>query len=106
VWFVVLAAQEASPGPWLLVAGSAAVTTSLVGVILGVRFSMQADAAERHAEVKKPLVEISWNTAFAVNAPPADEPGRDAVVSFPRAVPEADGWPVGGRRTTDRDWPA
>ncbi|GIF78178.1 hypothetical protein [Asanoa siamensis] len=98
IWLLVVAIQGGPPTAWHLFAAAGAITTTLVGVLLGIRLALQANAAERHAEVKKALVEISWNTAFAAHE--AEDP--DNVVRFPSAVPnDSGGWP--SRSEADRD---
>lgn len=97
-WVWLLALVVTSPGATeaeLLVA-SFAVTFTLVGVVLGVRLALQRNAAVRHAELKRLLVDISWN-AFAA-AGNADQPAK--VVPFP--VAPADGEQVDGRAGADR----
>ena len=64
-----------------VLAATGAVTTTLVAVVLGARMALQRNAAVRHAELKRLLVDISWN-AFAA-AGNAETPGK--VVPFPTA---------------------
>ncbi|MEV0729421.1 hypothetical protein [Polymorphospora sp. NPDC050346] len=78
-WLVVLAFDEGAASGMHLLAATGAITTTLVSVILGVRMALQANAAERHAELKRLLVDISWN-AFAA-AGNAESPAN--VVPFP-----------------------
>ncbi|MDM4720914.1 hypothetical protein QTQ03_15425 [Micromonospora sp. WMMA1363] len=81
IWLLgLVAGGGAATGPHLL-AATGATTTTLVGVVLGVRMALQHNAAQRHAEVKRLLVDISWN-AFAA-AGNADSPGK--IVPFPSA---------------------
>jgi hypothetical protein len=89
IWLLVVAVRDEPVTPWILIAVTGAVVTTLVSVVLGVRFALQANAAVRHAEIKKMLVEISWNTAFAVN----NTETSDNVVRFPSAVHDSGGWP-------------
>jgi hypothetical protein len=97
VWLLVLAIQGGQVGGWHLFAAAGAITTTLVGVVLAIRLVLQANAADRHAEVKKMLVEISW-TAFAVQGA-ADS---DNVLRFPSAVPDdSGGWQT--RESGERD---
>ncbi|MEV0717236.1 hypothetical protein [Asanoa sp. NPDC050611] len=99
IWLLVLAIQGGQVGGWHLFAAAGAITTTLVGVALGVRMALQSNAAERHAEVRKALVEISWNTAFAAHQ--AEDP--DNVLRFPSAVPDdSGGWPTRGDGDRDR----
>ncbi|MEV4658127.1 hypothetical protein [Micromonospora sp. NPDC049301] len=79
VWLLILVLRtDAATGAHVL-AATGAITTTLVGVVLGIRMALQHNAAVRHAEVKKLLVDISWN-AFAA-AGNADNQGT--VVPFP-----------------------
>ncbi|MEV0001059.1 hypothetical protein AB0H28_02080 [Micromonospora sp. NPDC050980] len=79
IWLLVLAAQGDPAEGRHLVAATGAVCTTLVGVVLGVRLALQRNAADRHAELKRLLVDISWN-AFAA-AGNAEQPAK--VVPFP-----------------------
>ncbi|GAA1847516.1 hypothetical protein [Asanoa iriomotensis] len=93
IWLLVLAIQGGQVAGWHLFAAAGAITTTLVGVGLGIRMALQANAADRHAEVRKTLVEISWNTAFAAHQ--AED--SDNVVRFPSVVPDdSGGWPARG----------
>ncbi|HEV7712994.1 MAG TPA: hypothetical protein VGP16_32675 [Asanoa sp.] len=97
VWLFVLASQGGQVGGWHLFAAAGAITTTLVGVVLAIRLALQANAADRHAEVKKMLVEISW-TAFAAQG----AGDSDNVLHFPSAVPDdSGGWPT--RESGERD---
>ncbi len=60
IWLALLAILRTPVGGWNFVAATGAVTTTLVAVVLGVRCAIQRNAAERHAEIMKTLVEISW----------------------------------------------
>ncbi|MEU4479660.1 hypothetical protein AB0F68_16620 [Micromonospora sp. NPDC023966] len=86
IWLLVLAVLGDPLTGVHLIAASGAVTTTLVGVVLGARMALQRNAAVRHAELKRLLVDISWN-AFAA-AGNADESAT--VVPFPTAAQEAD----------------
>ncbi|WP_244298651.1 hypothetical protein [Micromonospora cremea] len=84
-----------------MLAATGAITTTLVGVVLGVRMALQHNAAVRHAEMKKLLVDISWN-AFAA-AGNAESAGN--VVPFP-AGPSDSEWAAqraGGDRVSALD---
>lgn len=70
-WLVHLAAFGVPVSGWYLVATTGAVTCTLIGVVLGTRMALQHNAAVRHQEIMKTLVEISWDT-FA--PPTTDEP--------------------------------
>ncbi|MEU4370292.1 hypothetical protein [Micromonospora chersina] len=79
IWLLVLAVRGSEATGVHLIAAAGAITTTLVGVVLGARMALQRSAAIRHAELKRLLVDISWN-AFAA-AGNADESGK--VVPFP-----------------------
>jgi len=93
IWLLVLAIQGGQVTGWHVFAASGAITTTLVGMVLAIRMALQASAADRHAELRKALVEISWNTAFAAHQA-AEDDDADNVVHFPSAVPDQPGgWP-------------
>jgi hypothetical protein len=97
IWLLVLAIRgDAATGLHLL-AATGAITTTLVAVVLGARMALQRNAAERHAEFKRLLVDISWN-AFAA-AGNAESTGK--VVPFPSVPPDSERSPTGptGERT-------
>ncbi|MDG4783979.1 hypothetical protein O7614_30440 [Micromonospora sp. WMMD961] len=96
IWMVVLVLRTSSATGLQVLAATGAITTTLVGVVLGARMALQRSAAIRHAEIKKLLVDISWN-AFAA-AGNAESSGK--VVPFPSAP--ADGDRVGPRPGIDR----
>ncbi|MGW3789349.1 hypothetical protein ACWD5Z_32625 [Micromonospora chokoriensis] len=81
IWLLVLVLRTSSATGLHVLAATGAITTTLVGVVLGARMALQHSAAVRHAEVKKLLVDISWN-AFAA-AGNAESTGK--VVPFPTA---------------------
>ncbi|MEU7589433.1 hypothetical protein AB0A95_24430 [Micromonospora sp. NPDC049230] len=96
IWLLVLVLRTDSATGQQVLAATGAITTTLVGVVLGARVALQHNAAIRHAEVKKLLVDISWN-AFAA-AGNAESTGK--VVPFPTAP--ADGERVGQRGGGER----
>ncbi|MBM0280040.1 hypothetical protein [Micromonospora tarensis] len=96
IWLLLLVLRTDSATGLQVLAATGAITTTLVGVVLGARMALQHNAAIRHGEVKKLLVDISWN-AFAA-AGNAESTGK--VVPFP-TVP-ADGEWVGQRSGADR----
>jgi hypothetical protein len=101
IWLLVLVFRtEAATGAHVL-AATGAITTTLVGVILGARMALQRNAAIRHAEVKKLLVDISWD-AFAA-AGNADSPGK--VVPFPSGSGDGErsAYRGGGERVSSLD---
>jgi hypothetical protein len=59
-WLGILAVTNRPVSGWHIVAGTGAATTTLVGVLLGVRHAMQSSATTRHEEIMRALVEISW----------------------------------------------
>jgi hypothetical protein len=78
-WLLVLVVSGGPVTGWHLLAASGAVTTNLVAVLLGVRLALQRDAADRHAELRRMLADISWNSfAAAGNAG-----GSGTVLPFP-----------------------
>ncbi|MEU4551312.1 hypothetical protein EV382_4514 [Micromonospora violae] len=81
VWLLVLVLRTDSATGLHVLAATGTITTTLVTVLLGARMALQHNAAIRHAEVKKLLVDISWN-AFAA-AGNAETGGK--VVPFPAA---------------------
>jgi hypothetical protein len=93
IWLLVLAIQGGPVSGWHLFAAAGAITTTLVGMVLAIRMALQTNAADRHAELRKTLVEISWNTAFAAHQAADDD--SDNVLRFPSAVPDdSGGWPA------------
>jgi len=98
IWLVVLAIQGGQVSGWHLVAAAGAITMTLVAVVLGVRMALQANAADRHALVKKALIEISWNTAFIGNTSETS----DNVLRFPTAMHDSGGWATRGGKGDDR----
>ncbi|MEH0844693.1 hypothetical protein V6U81_20110 [Micromonospora sp. CPCC 205711] len=86
IWLLVLVltGEEATGAHVLAAAG--AVTTTLVAVVLGIRLALQRSAAVRHAELKRLLVDISWNAFTAAGN--ADTQGK--VVPFPTQPAEDD----------------
>ncbi|MFI7577912.1 hypothetical protein [Micromonospora sp. NPDC049497] len=94
IWLLVLAVRGDTATGLHLLAATGAITTTLVAVVLGARMALQRNAAERHAEFKRLLVDISWN-AFAA-AGNAESTGK--VVPFP-SVPSDSERPLTGGRT-------
>ncbi|MGC4852496.1 hypothetical protein ACLQ24_03675 [Micromonospora sp. DT4] len=85
-WLLVLVLRtDAATGAHVL-AATGAITTTLVAVVLGARMALQHNAAVRHAETKKLLVDISWNAFTAAGN--ADSSGK--VVPFPSSPVEDD----------------
>ncbi|MFF5178555.1 hypothetical protein ACFY2Q_11100 [Micromonospora sp. NPDC000316] len=86
IWLLLLVLRtDAATGAELL-AATGAITTTLAAVVLGARMALQRNAATRHAEMRKLLVDISWN-AFAA-AGNAESTGK--VVPFPTVPVEDD----------------
>src|SRR5882757_389444 len=67
-WLAVLVVGGDSVSRWHLVAAAAAITTTLVAVILGVRHALVRNAAARHEQIMTTLVELSWQS---FGTPPA-----------------------------------
>lgn len=84
IWLLVLVLTGDEATGAHVLAATGAITTTLVGVVLGIRLALQRSAAVRHAELKRLLVDISWN-AFAA-AGNAETSGK--VVPFPTAPGE------------------
>ncbi|MEU7713448.1 hypothetical protein ACGF5H_15095 [Micromonospora chalcea] len=82
IWLLVLAVRGSEATGVHLIAATGAICTTLAAVVLGARMALQRNAALRHAELKRMLVDISWN-AFAA-AGNAEQPGGK-VVPFPAA---------------------
>ncbi|WP_036373121.1 hypothetical protein [Micromonospora sp. ATCC 39149] len=85
-WLLVLVLGSARVTGAHVLAATGATTTTLVGVVLGARLALQRNAAVRHAELKRQLVDISWN-AFAA-AGNAQTPAK--VVPFPTVTSNAE----------------
>lgn len=83
-WLLVLVFTGTDATGLHVLAATGAIITTLVSVLLGVRMALQHNAAERHAELKRLLVDISWN-AFAA-AGNAEPESSGNVVPFPTAA--------------------
>jgi len=59
-WLAVLVVRGDPISGWHMVATAGAITTTLVGLVLGARHALQRDAAARHEQVMRTLVEMSW----------------------------------------------
>ncbi|TQJ25269.1 hypothetical protein FBZ33_5622 [Micromonospora sp. A202] len=92
IWLLVQVLRTSSATGLQVLAATGAITTTLVGVVLGARMALQHSAAIRHAETKRLLVDISWN-AFAA-AGNAESAGK--VVPFPITLGD-------GERVTQRN---
>ncbi|MFI6260983.1 hypothetical protein [Micromonospora sp. NPDC051006] len=99
IWLLVLALRGGAASGVHVLAATGATTTTLVGVVLGVRMALQHSAAVRHAEFKRLLVDISWNAFTAAGN--AESPGK--VVPFPTASPEGERGPHRGERPSPLD---
>ncbi|MFG2110213.1 hypothetical protein [Micromonospora chersina] len=86
IWLLVLAVRGSQATGVHLIAAAGAITTTLVGVVLGARMALQRNAAARHAELKRLLVDISWNAFTAAGN--ADESAK--VVPFPISSQDGD----------------
>jgi hypothetical protein len=87
VWLGYLAARGGAATGWHVVAATGATTTTLVGVLLGIRFYQQRNAAVRHQEIMRTLVEISWDSF----TPPQGFGDARASGEAPRAGDTRDG---------------
>ncbi len=61
-WLAVLAIQGGAVSGWHIVAATGAATTTLVAVVLGVRYAIESAAATRQQAVMRAIVELSWYT--------------------------------------------
>jgi hypothetical protein len=95
IWLLILVVGGREASGLHVLAAAGAVTTTVVGVVLGVRVAQQRSAAERHAELKRLLVDISWNAFTAAGNGDGDGPGN--VVPFRSVSHEA---PVPTARTS------
>ncbi|MEV4496636.1 hypothetical protein AB0J84_13125 [Micromonospora arborensis] len=101
IWLLILVLRTDSATGLQVLAATGAITTTLVGVVLGARMALQRNVAIRHAEMKKLLVDISWNAFTAAGN--AESTGK--VVPFP-TVPGDTEWASqrsGGDRVTVLD---
>jgi hypothetical protein len=73
-WLGVLAIRGDALSSWQMVAAAGAITTTLVGVILGARHALARGAAARHEQIMHTLVELSWQTFTPPTAVPAPLP--------------------------------
>ncbi|MEU8423791.1 hypothetical protein AB0C15_23275 [Micromonospora sp. NPDC048835] len=96
IWLLIMVLRTDPATGLQVLAATGAITTTLVAVLLGARMALQQNAAIRHAEVKKLLVDISWNAFTAAGN--AEAGGK--VVPFPTGAGDAD-WPA-QRSGTDR----
>jgi hypothetical protein len=82
-WLGVLAVRDDTLAGWHLVAASAAITMTLVAVLLAVRHALARHAAARHEQIMRTLVDLSWQS-FTVPpvaaSPPAPTPVGEADV--------------------------
>ncbi|MGW4463111.1 hypothetical protein [Micromonospora sp. NPDC004704] len=81
IWLLVLVFTRTEVSGLHVLAATGTIITTLVSVVLGVRMALQRNAADRHAELKRLLVDISWN-AFAA-AGNAEPESNGNVVPFP-----------------------
>ncbi|MFC4146356.1 hypothetical protein ACFO0M_08830 [Micromonospora mangrovi] len=86
IWLLVLVLGDDPASGAHVLAATGATTTTLVGVLLGARLAVQRNAALRHAELKRLLVDISWNAFTAAGN--AEHPAK--VVPFPTLPPESE----------------
>jgi hypothetical protein len=74
IWVAVLAITTDKVTGWSVFAATSAVTFSLVGLALWIRYAAQRNSAARHEQIMKTLVDLSWQT-FAREMP-VDPPTR------------------------------
>ena len=82
-WLATLALIGSPVSAWHLIAAAGAICTTLVAVLLGVRHALQRNAAARHEQVMRVLVELSWHS-FAEAA--RDLSAREASTMEPDGV--------------------
>jgi len=85
-WLTVLVVRGGPIGGWLVFAATAAVATTVAALALGIRYALQRDAAARHEEVMRTLVELSWESfghtaRLEQNVPPDGDAG---VIRLPQ----------------------
>ncbi len=98
-WLAVLALTADHVSGWHVVAGTGAASTTLVGVVLGVRYAMARSAAFRHDEIMRTLAEISWyvfasaarTTAAPDGAPTSPSSETQPAPTGRRPVPQQGG---------------
>jgi hypothetical protein len=73
-WLAVLVFRGLPVSGWHILAATGAVTTTLVGVVLGVRYAIDRAAAQRHQLVMRSIVELSWYSFAEPMAPPVPPP--------------------------------
>jgi hypothetical protein len=81
-WLIVLAVLGGPATAWTAVAAAGAITTTLVAVVLGARFALQRNAAARHEQMMRVLVDMSWHS-FAQAARDksfVDDPRESSVI--------------------------
>lgn len=83
-WLLILVFSQTKVTGLHILAAAGAIITTLVAVLLGFRIGLQRSAAQRHAELKRLLVDISWN-AFAAAGNTASE-NSCSVLPFPTAA--------------------
>ncbi|WP_329107001.1 hypothetical protein OG792_02620 [Micromonospora sp. NBC_01699] len=86
-WLLVLVFTRTEATSLHLLAATGTIITTLVSVLLGVRMALQRNAARRHAELKRLLVDISWNAFAAAGNAEVETSGN--VVPFPTAAYDA-----------------
>ncbi|MGC4803871.1 hypothetical protein [Micromonospora sp. DT233] len=91
-WLLVLVLFADEPGPTQVLAAAGGITTTLVGVVLGARMALQRNAAVRHAELKRLLVDISWNafTAAGNSETQGNAEAQGKVAPFPTTSSETE----------------
>jgi hypothetical protein len=77
-WLGFLTVRGGAVTGWHILAATGAVTTTLVGAVLGARFALQRSAAARHAEIMESLVDISWHSFASGGEPRTSQDARPA----------------------------
>ena len=86
-WLLILVSGGTAATGLHLLAATGTIVTTLIAVLLGVRMALQRSAAERHADLKRLLVDISWNAFAAAGNAESETSGK--VVPFPIAAHDA-----------------
>jgi hypothetical protein len=66
-WLAVLVVRGDPVSGWHIAAAAGAITLTLTSVVLGARHALQRNAAMRHEQIFRALVDISWDS-FAQSA--------------------------------------
>ncbi|MFB9237262.1 hypothetical protein ACFFWC_17150 [Plantactinospora siamensis] len=77
-WLIILMVRGGATSGLHFFVASGAIATSLACVVLCARYALQRSAAVRHADLKRLLVDISWNAFAAAGS----EQNEATVVPF------------------------